>query len=110
MAKGVPTLKVTASRQVKRGKRAMVRVTLTAPGGVPVTGTVQVKVGGRTLIGTVRDGAVCFRLPRATKVGSTRVTVTYRGSSTLGYGDQDGHRPGRPLTTCLHPTPTRDRS
>ena len=83
VSKGVPTLTVKASSRVRVGQQALVRATLTGPGGVPVTGTVQVRVGGRTLTGTVRDGSVSFRLPRATRVGTLRVAVSYRGSSTL---------------------------
>ncbi|MDO9456450.1 LamG-like jellyroll fold domain-containing protein [Nocardioides sp.] len=81
VAKAAPTLKVTAPKQVRKGQRPTVRVQLTAPGGVPVTGRVSVKVGGVTLTGTVRNGAVALQLPRAAKVGSLKVTVTYLGST-----------------------------
>ncbi|MEI5676467.1 MULTISPECIES: LamG-like jellyroll fold domain-containing protein [unclassified Nocardioides] len=81
VAKATPTLKVTAPKSVKRGARPTVKVTLSATGGVPLSGTVTAKVGGKTVKGTVRGGKVTLRLAKATKAGTLKVTVTYAGSS-----------------------------
>ncbi len=79
VAKVRPTMKVQAPKQVKRGARATVKVTLAAPNAVPVTGKVKVTVKGRTLTGTVRNGKVTLKLPKATG-GKLKVKVAYLGS------------------------------
>ncbi|KRD44741.1 hypothetical protein ASE38_11815 [Cellulomonas sp. Root930] len=80
--KATPTLAVQAPSEVKVGARPVVRVTLSAPDGVPVTGTVAVAVGGgSTVVDTLSGGEVAVELARATKVGDLKVTVTYRGST-----------------------------
>lgn len=82
--KVTPTMKVRASKKVRRGTKAKVWVTLSAPNGVPVTGKVQVKVGGKTINGTVKNGKVTIKLPKAKKTGTVRVRVTYLGSALAG--------------------------
>ncbi|WP_322921458.1 LamG-like jellyroll fold domain-containing protein [Nocardioides renjunii] len=80
VAKVVPRMTVKAPSTVKKGKAAKVTVVLTAADDVPVTGTVSVAVrGGRTVTGTLRDGRVVIRLPKATR--TWRLTVTYGGSA-----------------------------
>ncbi len=75
--KVVPEMAVKAPFQVRKGKRATLRVVLTAPDGVPVTGDVRVAIaGGKTLAGTLKDGRVFLQLPKAGK-RTMRLTVTY---------------------------------
>lgn len=81
VAKAAPTVRLTAPAQVRLGARAPLTVRVTAPGGV-VTGKVQVRVGGKTLTGTLSGGVVRFTLPKAAKVGPRKVYVTYLGSAT----------------------------
>ncbi|MDR7251304.1 type 1 glutamine amidotransferase [Nocardioides sp. BE266] len=78
--KVVPRMTVKVPDTVKKGKKAAVKVSLTAPDGVPVTGKVSVAVkGGGTVTGTLVNGKVVVKLPKATK-GKLRLTVTYLGS------------------------------
>jgi len=78
------TIKVQAPGAVKKGARATVRVIVTAPDQVPVTGKVTVKLrGGATLTGTLSGGKVTFRLPRATRPGNLKITATYAGSDLV---------------------------
>jgi hypothetical protein len=78
--KVVPRMTVKAPSTVKKGKKVAVKVSLSAPDGVPVTGSVSVAVkGGRTVTGTLKAGAVVITLPKAVK-GKLRLTVTYAGS------------------------------
>ncbi|WP_193606608.1 LamG-like jellyroll fold domain-containing protein [Nocardioides lijunqiniae] len=79
VVKAVPVMKVQAPGKVKRGKRATVKVTLTAP-GVTLTGQVRVTVKGKKVVGTVRNGRVVLRLPKAARVGRLKATVAYLGS------------------------------
>ncbi len=51
------------------------------PGGPAPTGSVTLKVGGTSLTGTLKNGAVTFTLPRLT--ASVTVVATYGGSA--GY-------------------------
>jgi type 1 glutamine amidotransferase len=79
--KAVPAMRVTAPKAVKRGQRPTVKVVLTAPNQVGVTGKVRFAVkGGRTITKALKGGKVAVRLPRATRVGKLRVTVSYLGS------------------------------
>jgi len=78
--KVTPTLRVQAPKRIKSGARATVKVRVTAPAGVPVTGKVSVAIkGGRTVVGTIKKGVVVVRLPAA-KAGKLRLKVTYLGS------------------------------
>lgn len=79
--KVMPVMKVRASQKVRRGTKAKVRVTMAAADRVPVTGRVQVKVGNKTIIQTIKNGKVSFTLPKAKKAGTMRVKVTYLGSA-----------------------------
>ena len=75
-----PKLAIKAPKSVKQGARAKVTVTLSAPDKVAVTGKVRLKInGGKTLTGTIKNGKVTFKLPKAKKA-NVRVTVTYLGS------------------------------
>ncbi|WP_246861947.1 LamG-like jellyroll fold domain-containing protein [Nocardioides sp. SYSU D00065] len=77
--KVVPRMAVTAPRSVAKGAKAKVTVVLRAPDRVPVTGEVTVAIkGGRTLTGTIDNGKVVLRLPKAAK--KLKLTVTYTGS------------------------------
>lgn len=79
--KVVPRMKVRAPDKIDRGDRAKVRVALSAPFDVPVTGKVQATVkGGGKVTSTVRKGSAVLTLPKATKAGKLRVKVSYLGS------------------------------
>lgn len=85
--KATPTIKVQAPASVRKGARATVRVTVTAPDQVPVTGTVTIKVrGGGTLTGTLKGGTVTFKLPKAGRPGRLKITATYAGSDLVSKG------------------------
>jgi type 1 glutamine amidotransferase len=82
VAKATSTMKVTAPKQVKKGKKARVAVALSAPGAVPFTGRVTVQVrGGKKVSAVVRNGRAVVSVPVGKKVGPRRVTVTYGGSA-----------------------------
>ena len=75
----ITRMTVKAPSTVKKGKRAKVKVVVRAADGVAVTGQVRIAIkGGKTLTGTVRNGKVVVRLPKARK--KMRLTVTYTGS------------------------------
>ena len=78
--KVTPTMTVDQPVQ-ERGGRMSVKVSLTAPDGVPVTGSVEVWIqGGGTASGIVRsDGTAVVELPRGTRNRGT-MTVIYSGS------------------------------
>ncbi|GEL94203.1 ExeM/NucH family extracellular endonuclease [Cellulomonas composti] len=72
----------TSSWTVPSGSRPKVTVTVKGtPGGPAPTGSVTLKVGGTSLTGTLKNGAVTFTLPRLT--ASVTVVATYGGSA--GY-------------------------
>ncbi|WP_345528097.1 LamG-like jellyroll fold domain-containing protein [Nocardioides endophyticus] len=76
-----PTIRVQAPKKIKAGARANVKIRVAAPAGVPVTGKVAVAIkGGKTIVGTVKKGAVVVRLPAARKAGKLNLKVTYLGS------------------------------
>nr|WP_232523476.1 LamG-like jellyroll fold domain-containing protein [Nocardioides sp. MAH-18] len=82
--KASPTITVQGPASVRTGTRAVVRVTVTAPDQVAVTGKVTIRVrGGGTLTGTLRGGKVTFRLPKATRPGRLKITATYEGSALV---------------------------
>ena len=78
--KVTPTMTVSQPVQ-ERGGRMTVQVALTAPDGVPVTGSVEVRIqGGGTATGTLLpDGTVVVALPKGTRTRGT-MTVIYGGS------------------------------
>ncbi|WP_307828070.1 LamG-like jellyroll fold domain-containing protein [Nocardioides sp. SYSU D00038] len=78
--KVTPALKVKAPKKVKKGKRATVKVSLTAPDRVPVTGKVTVTVKGKKFTRTIKNGKLTLKLPKAAKVGKLKVKVAYAGS------------------------------
>ncbi len=79
--KVVPRMRVKAPDTVVKGERARVKVVLRAPDGVAVTGQVRIAVkGGTTLTGTLTDGKVVVKLPKASG-RRLRLTVTYGGSA-----------------------------
>jgi VCBS repeat-containing protein len=84
--KVVPRMRVRAPEQVQRGKRATIRVVMSAANRVPVTGMVKVRTNaGRAIIRQLRDDRVAVTLPRATgmaaRTGRLRVKVIYLGSA-----------------------------
>jgi hypothetical protein len=84
------TLKVTPRKAKARRTRLTAVVTVTLPGStVQVSGTVKVKVGGRTLTATVRDGRARLKLPAITKRGKVRVQASYVGSASIAAGPAD---------------------
>lgn len=80
--KASASMTVQAPKSVKVKAVPTLRVSLTA-GGVPVTGKVTAKVGGKTVTGTVKGGKVTLKLAKPTKAGTLKVVVTYGGSSTV---------------------------
>lgn len=72
-----------APKQIKRGKKAKVRVVVRpASGNAPVVGkvTIVIKGGGKTIrkTVTVRNGKVNYTTPKLRKKGKYRVTVTFK--------------------------------
>ncbi|NYE36382.1 putative repeat protein (TIGR01451 family) [Nocardioides cavernae] len=80
-------LDVDAPRTVKKGKKALVRVAVSAPKVVP-TGTVEVTVKGalkkKTFTLTLNEyGKARLRLPKAKQPGTIKVTVSYLGDAAV---------------------------
>lgn len=76
--KVTPTMTVGQVR--KTGRDVTVQVQLSAPGGVPVTGTVEARIRrGATVSGTLTNGSVVLTLPRNTRSGT--MDVVYLGSA-----------------------------
>jgi amidase len=72
-------LTVKPSR-VAVGVRARLVVRVTAPDHTP-TGKVRVKVGNRTLKGTLRRGKATVTLPAFARPGTAKVKVAYAGDT-----------------------------
>ena len=72
-------MKVKAPKKVTQGKKATIVVTVGATGFDP-TGTVTVKVRGKSVTRTLAEGVATFKL-RLTKVGRNKVVVTYNGDA-----------------------------
>jgi alpha-L-rhamnosidase len=81
------TVKV-APKQVRRGKKVSVVVTVTGAGANAV-GRVRVTVAGRTITKALRHGRLKLRV-KATGRGSTKVKVRYLGSDVLGASTATG--------------------
>ena len=73
-------VKVKPGRVLAGKTRARLDITVASSGATP-TGTVRVKVGGRTLQGTLRDGRVVLRLPAFAKAGTVKVKLAYAGDA-----------------------------
>jgi hypothetical protein len=81
-AKGAATVKVSKIKSVKAGKTAKVTVKVTNA-GVTATGKVTIKDGKKTLATKkLVKGKVTISVKKLKK-GSHKLTVTYKGSSTL---------------------------
>ena len=79
--KVTPSMQVKAPDTVKVGKRANVRVNLSAANGVAVNGLVKLTLkSGNTILRRVANGSVAFKLPQATETGKLKVKVAYLGS------------------------------
>ncbi len=74
------TTTVKPRKIVAKKTRATVRIRVQAPGGTP-TGKVTVKVGRKTVSGTLRGGVVTIRLPKVAKPGRVKATVAYAGNA-----------------------------
>ena len=92
-APGVPTpkvksrLDVDAPKVIKKGKKAKLKITVSAPKVTP-TGTVEVTVKGALKKETYtltlnKYGKVRLKLPKATKVGNIKVKVEYLGDAAV---------------------------
>lgn len=82
VAKAKATVKVGTLKSVKHTKHGSVTVTVSASGVTP-TGTVVVKEGSKTLAShSLSKGKATIKLPLL-KAGSHKLTVTYKGSSTV---------------------------
>jgi hypothetical protein len=76
-----PEIRLTVKpSRVTVGVRPRLVVRVTAPEGTP-TGKVRVKVGKRTLKGTLRRGKVTVTLPAFARVGRAKVKVAYKGDA-----------------------------
>jgi 5'-nucleotidase len=77
--KATPRMKVKAPKKVGKGDKATIVVTVTA-GDVDPSGTVTVKVAGKTVTKKVRNGEATLKV-RLTKVGKNKVSVRYSGDA-----------------------------
>lgn len=68
------------------------KLTVVVKSGAPVTGTVTVKEGSRTLVSkvTLKNGKATFSIRSSLKIGLHTLTVTYNGSPTVS-GSADGN-------------------
>jgi len=76
--KATPRMKVNAPKKVGKGDKATVVVTVGA--ATDPTGTVTVKVGGKTVTEKVRDGKATLEV-RLTKPGQNKVSIRYSGDA-----------------------------
>ncbi|GAA1502778.1 lamin tail domain-containing protein [Nocardioides humi] len=85
VVKGQPVVTAKAKpKKVRAGKRAKLVVTVTAPAGTPVTGTVTINGPGvKRTTAEVRNGKVTFRLKAFRTAGKRKVRITYAGSDLL---------------------------
>ena len=84
VAKVIPEMKVKAPKKIDKGDRAKVKVLLSSTTDVEITGKVELTIkGGKTLKGTVEDGKVVFKLPKAKETGKLKLKVVYSGSDLV---------------------------
>lgn len=76
------TLRIHAPRKVVRGRSASVGVTVTRSDGGPASGTVAVRIAGRTVTTTLVDGQATIRTPRLRKTGKVTVIAAYAATTT----------------------------
>ena len=81
VAKATPSMSVSAPSTVRAGHtRAKVTASIGGPAaGVPVTGKVLVRAGGRSYVATVTDAKATVRLAPFAHPGTRIVRVTYLG-------------------------------
>lgn len=77
VAKTDTRLAVSLPKAWKKSKRPLATIRLDAE-GAPVAGRIRVRVGGKTVTATVRNGVSKVRLPTAPK-GRKTVTISYTG-------------------------------
>ncbi|WP_162602576.1 choice-of-anchor M domain-containing protein [Nocardioides daejeonensis] len=91
---GDPTPKVAskvtvkAKKKVRAGKAVVVRIAVTARGVTP-TGTVTVKLAGRSKrvsLNARGKAKVAIKVSRKTRAGTKKVKVTYRGDARVAAG------------------------
>lgn len=67
---------------VKKGQSVNYTVTVKSSAGTP-TGKVTVKVGGKSVSKTLKNGKATVALPKSIKAGKHRVSVKYSGNSKI---------------------------
>jgi hypothetical protein len=71
------TMKVTAPKKIKKGHKATITVTVSAPGATP-GGTINVTFGGKTVPAkALANGTVKITLPKQHKTGKKKLVVSY---------------------------------
>ncbi|MDF1487418.1 Ig-like domain repeat protein [Tessaracoccus caeni] len=84
VAKVASSVKVSVPSLVAKGKQATIKVSISAATSKP-TGTVTVKVNGKTVKKTVSSsakGKVSVKLPKISKKGSYKVSVSFKPSGS----------------------------
>ncbi len=84
VAKAKATVRVTAKKKVRTGKRVAVKVTVTAPRGVSAKGKVRVYLNGKRVAtaSMKASGTVTVRVT-VRKTGTARLKVAYFGNASL---------------------------
>lgn len=90
VAKAKGSVKVTATKKVKRGKAVTATVRVTAPGlaAAAVNGKVTIQVGATKKSAVVKKGVAVVKLTvkKNQKPGTVKVTATWAGSATVSGG------------------------
>ncbi|MDF1487067.1 alkaline phosphatase [Tessaracoccus caeni] len=83
VSKAVASVKVSVPSLVAKGKQATIKVAVSSAATSKPTGKVTVKVNGKTVTKSVSSsakGAVSVKLPKISKKGSYKVTVSFKPS------------------------------
>jgi len=76
VAPATTSITVDAPTKVEQGKKIKVTVAVSASGVTP-SGTVKVSIGGQEVTGKLVNGEVTVKLPKQSRLGKKKVTVTY---------------------------------
>lgn len=86
VAKAAPKVAAKVSKKtVTRSQRAVVTVSVTAP-GVQATGRVKVTVGGKSTTVTLKNGSARVKLGKFATTGTKKLTIKYLGSGQVKAG------------------------
>jgi hypothetical protein len=75
-----------SSGPLKPGRKGTLKVSVATVAGVPATGRITVRVVGRKLTATLKNGVASFRVPKLPRSGTLKVNAAYSGDGEYAAG------------------------